>query len=498
MCLPSVPVSDEILGGFELFGKVESVEIINDKPSPHIALDGHKTDVTHEAYVTFADSYDAFKAIKSEMLPKNIIDLLPADTWHQPDYKSDTNNSAKWVIKCDHKCAKRSQEPDLSREFSDLSIQADEMLCEHSVTAFDLNLELGTKLGSIRNTLLKIRPYVGHLSMNVYYGFDNDALEDAIDRGSFHRRVMEIIGTLGAGPKLQEMTIDGSGITSEMLKCLAPILKQIEVLTIGSSCANVLYLLPKFCPNVHRFCLLTQNWKGDGADMVVEQWPSLNSFMLRSLELDVDNVTESGRKFRRFLALNTQIETLEIEVIADNSLLKLIGKSMRNLTELTVNRISFDGVGGMIDQMVRMKHLNSILIPTFILKTCHFKSLVSLVECCSKMKRLKMTTLLQHYTLDEDLHTGEFPIKFHNNCNCHGPNSRALTFYDNADSVDLPKDKAVLALMVSVSRGLKIKDNTLESRINTMFKQTKKFYPNVLKASIIEMTEASVYTHIAY
>lgn len=208
---------------------------------------------------------------------------------------------------------------------------------------------------------------------------------------------------------------------------------------------------------------------------------------------------DDERKFRKFISMNQQLDTLDLGTIVDNSLLKTVAKNIRNIKHLTVKRFDFDASDGMIDQLVRMKHLATIFIPTYTFKTNNFKSLLSCVESFSKMKRLKMSTLLQNYVLtDEDPFTNveDFPIQYHSDCNCHGPNSRAFTFDEKNKGVDLPKNKAIVAIMVGVSRDLIAADKTLHSRLLTMFKATNKFFPNVLKSIVIEQPHRLVYTHI--
>lgn len=292
------------------------MEIVNKTPSKHVDLGGDQRDVTHEAYVTFKHSSDAYKAIRSEVFPKNIINLVPADTWHQPDYKTDKHKPFKGLIECNHRCEKRSQEQEISRAFDDLSIQDQDILCDHMVTEFVLELKPGTKLNTVRRMLRGIRPYVGNLSLNLHAGFDDDALDECIDQGSFQRRVMEVIGMNGAGPKLTEMKIDGiGGFTTAMLECLAPLLRPLEALTIDTNYCNVLYLLPKFCPNLYLLRMLSEDWKGESA--AVQAWPSLKCMLLRSVTLDVDSDSDSGRKFRQFLSQNPQIESMELDIIVD-------------------------------------------------------------------------------------------------------------------------------------------------------------------------------------
>lgn len=478
-----------------MFGDVENVEIVNDKPNS--TINAKKMDVTHEAYVIFVHSSDAYKALKSNIWPTNISNLVPADTWHQPDFKDNDHKPIRGIIECNHRCGMDA----ITVAVNDLSIDSEKSTCEHTATQFVMDLKRGAKLRDIRKILRSVRSSTDHLTLRVHNGFEDDALEDCIDLGSFQKRVLEIIGLNGAGPKLNELTIEGIGsISHAMLECIAPLLKPLETLNIDCIFCNCLYILPKFCPNVVDMNLSGQFWKGDGGDTVLQTWPSLESLTIRADLCDVVGDSDSETRLRRFIAINQQLETLELGIVTDNALLKAVAKNIRNLKNLTIKRVSFDGSGGMIDSLVRLKHLASIFVPTIIFKTSDFKTLLSCVECFSKMKRLKMSTLLQNYVLNEDdslASVDDFPIQFHDDCSCHGPNSRAFTFNDKNKGVDLPKKKAILAIMVGVSPHLKANDKTLESRILNMFKGTTKFYPNVLKSCVIEEPDRLIYTHIS-
>lgn len=281
-------------------------------------------DVTHEAYVTFVQSSDAYKTVTSDVMVKNVATIAPADTWHQPGYKEVKEIPIQGFIKCNHKCGMDA----ITYAVNDLSIDQDKGICEHTAMEFVLDLKAGAKLNEIRRILRSVNSSTNHLTLKIHNGFDRDALEDCIDTGNFQKRVMEVIGMNGAGPKLRELTIDGLGsISSEMLKCLAPLLKPIETLNIESSCCNVLYLLPKFCPNVTEMSLCGRKWKGESADP--QHWASINCLSIKSSLIDIDgnsnifyefNISyfililffiqfltgdpDDERKFRKFISMN--------------------------------------------------------------------------------------------------------------------------------------------------------------------------------------------------
>lgn len=488
-------MKEEILYAFESFGKVDSVEILNDKSSIYFKADD-EIPVTHEAYVMFKNSVDAYTTLKSRIFPKNLVLLVPADTWRQPDYKLSDEKPFKGVIKCDHRCEMES----FTREFEGMTLHREESLCEHTVTNFELELKEGTTLNEIRKILRCVMTTVGHLELKFFVEFDSHEDKDCIGRADFQRRVIEVIGKYGVGPKLEALTIVGlAGFSMTMLQCLSSVLKPLTELNIFARYCNILYVLPLFCPKLETLILSGMEWEGIGATETIQSWPTLEFLVFKGLTLDNDSDSDSGKRFRRFISLNPQLTTMDLDVIVDNSLLKSIGKSMRNLHTLTFTRESFDNVGGMIDQLVRLKHLEAILVSTLVFKTNHFKSLISCVECLSKKKRLRMSTLIQNYVLNEDEPMSldcSVPVKYHNNCNCHGDN-RVITFAETGDSVDLPKNKSVIAIMVCVSHHLKQADKTLESRISTMFKGTTKFYPNVLKTTTIEEEDRLIFVQIA-
>lgn len=490
----------EIRGVFERFGDVESVEMVKPGVSSHIGGHGNKATVEFEAYVQFKQSIDAYKTIKNELFPKNLTHLVPADTWHQPEYNAQHNRlKPKLIFECKHtKCDKPIAE--LECALDELSLCGADMMCEHASIKYELDLESGTTLDEVRRKLLYVKPFLGDLTLTLCSGFDTEFDEDSIEKGNFQRRLIEIIGTNAAGPKLREMSINEiGGISKMMLDHLAPALKRLTTLTIDTDYCNILYLMHFYCPNLVTFNLLGKQWQGDGDDANIQTWPTLTRLVLRGISLDVNSDTDEGKRLRRFIKVNPQLNSLEIDFMVDNTLLKVICKGLRDLKLLTIDRNTFDGVGGIFNHLARLKRLQTVMISTWLFKTSHFKSLLSCIECFSKMKRLELSTMLQTYVHDEKkvIFIQKFPVTYHHDCNCHGQDSRFLTFGDHTDPIPLPKDKQSTVIVVAVARDLKLADHTLEARINTMFRATKKFYPNVQKTIVIPEDKRFVFLHVA-
>ncbi|XP_055326072.1 uncharacterized protein LOC129579912 [Sitodiplosis mosellana] len=428
---------------------------------------------------------------------KNLTHLVPADTWHQPEY-TNKSETRKAYIECNHKCDKPIA--DMTCAIDELSLRGTEVMCEHTVIDVDLELKAGTTLGKVRRDLLNIKPFVGHLKLRMCYGFKTAADEDGVGKGDFQRRLMEIVGMNAAGPKLQELTIRGiGGVSKALLNSLAPTLKPLKTLTIDTDCCHILYLMHTFCPNLVTFHLLGREWQEDAENINIQSWPTLTRLVLKGVPLNVDSDTDDGKRFRRFIKLNPQLDSLEVDFMVDNSLLKVIAKGLRDLKLLTIGRDTFEGIGAIFNHLVRLKRLQTIMVTTWIFKTCHFKSLLACVECFSKMKRLELSTLQQTYSREEKkvVVIEDFPVTYHSNCNCHGQDSRVLTFGDHTDPITLPKNKRTLTILISVAGDLKSADDTLEARIFTMFKAAKKFYPNVHKSTVIQEDERFVFLHVA-
>lgn len=490
----------EIRAVLEQFGDVESIEILQRESTFMIqrkkGFKRRKAAIMYSAYVQFKQSEDAYKAINSPISLKNLVRLLPADTWHQPEYKECIEKPNAYY-KCNHICNKSAEE--LTCTLDELLVCESEELCEHAI---DYHLELlpGTTLNMVRRNLRCIKPYIGHLRVTLFEGFENESPEDCVQKYNFQRRLMEIIGMNAAGPKLHEMTITGiTGITKIMLDFLAPALKPLTALTIKTGHCNILYFVQHFCPKLTSFHFIGSTWEGDVKDVRIHSWPTLNRLALRCAPFKTKSDSDDGKRIRLLMTSNPQIETLEMDFEIDNSLLNVISKGIHNLRSLTINRKSFDNNPSIFKSLIRLKRLESFMVTTWIFKTCHFKSLVGCVECFSNNKRLKIATMVQTYvrggvkTIDLD----EFPVIYHQNCICHGPDHRLLTFAGHTDAIILPKHKRTLALLILVARDLKTTDNTLEARIFTMFKGTKNFYPDVHKTTIIEEDDRFVFLHVA-
>ncbi|XP_055304287.1 uncharacterized protein LOC129569473 [Sitodiplosis mosellana] len=490
--------TEEIRDAFGDYGDVESFEILKQKASPQIGMNVNEEGVAHEAYVTFKQSLDAYKTVMSRFVRGNLIYLVPADTWHQPDYKDSVQLMG--YIRSTHKCDNAIA--DMACSFEELSLRGDEMLCDQTVIEFELELKPGVTLAEMRRNLLCLMPKANHLKLTLCDGFGSDADADCVDECNFHRRVLEVIGMIAAtGPKLEEMTIGGFGqITENMLKCLAPALQPLNALAIYTDGFNVLFLLHTFCPNLVTFEMLSEIPQDDGDDTPIQSWPTLTELVLCSDKFNAEIDTQNSMRLCRFLSLNPQLRTLDVNFVlaVDNSLLKVIADSIRELKTLAFNQAAFGDVD-VYNHLGRLEHLESIRITTNIFKTCHFGSLFACVERFSKMKRLKMATLQQNFTPNntDPIFLDYFPITHHYNCVCHDRYSQVLTFADRTDSISVPKDKRTLAILIGVARELKIADDTLDARISTLFAETKMFYPNVHKTTIIQEDDRSVFLYVA-
>lgn len=211
---------------------------------------------------------------------------------------------------------------------------------------------------------------------------------------------------------------------------------------------------------------------------------------------------EGNRKLQRFLELNPQIHTLQIDSIIDLEILTAIGKTLKDLNTLAFVRPNFEGLNLMLDNLTGLTNLNGLKFSALEVKKSDLNALAKCAKRLSRLPQLQLITIFMNCEPDagdgddsndaEDFeHFKEFNITHHHNCKCHGPN-RILSF--DKKKIEVPEESAVLALIVNTKPPCASKDKTLKPSILKAFKKTTKYFPNIVAE--IQQSEDDSYLYI--
>lgn len=317
----------------------------------------------------------------------------------------------------------------------------------------------------------------------------------------YEKRLVQVVANNCVGGKLQAASIVIKRLISpEMLRWMAPLLQPIISLIVDSPVnAHLLYGLAKFCPRV-RMLRFLGTWFGN-EDEPILNWPSLKVLVLTHPYLDVKSYTDNGKKFRRFLELNPQLDSLFFETTIDIELLKGIIDNLVNINMLSFCRLNYYRFGLILEHLTKVELLEAINIKFIVAEKDDLEMMVIGIERFGQMKSIKLIVLVQNYmpnTAQKEAFTmmNSFPITDHRKCACHYK-QRLLDFDGVLPNLEVPDEVPVLAIIINTNNPIKSQDKSLESDILNALNQTKESFPNVIRFEVLKEENHNIYVHIA-
>lgn len=466
---------------FEAYGSVQSVDTVNKES---IGANAIKTSDVQEAYVTFAQSEDAYNGFMANRRGSKAIKVLPADTWRQPGVNVIPFEEVK------------ATNPDCGEKVS--ISDGFKNMCDCGQMVMTVHLRQPLCLKRVLEAFRPMKNRINH-SKIIFDVQPNDIHVNCLTNDEYVKRAIQVICTC-TGERLKELTIyDVKTMTIDLLDDLAPMLQRLEHLTLTiNSNASVLYALPEYCPNLTDLSLNSMSWDGECSDSVVQSWPSICDLTLAG-NLKIDNETETGENFQRFIELNPQLKSLQLDTIVDNAMFTTITKHLPNLTHLGFGRMTYDDIERPLDQLDQLKHLISLKISTLKVEK---NGLIAMQTCAKrfrKMEKLKTAILFQNLepdTLQKEEYVRLFSVamKEHDGCVCHG-SQRTLEIENHM--IKLPKDRPVLIVCVN-TKNFDSADIALMPKVIIGFEQTKQFYPNVIDKILVEGEDNFLSIYVSY
>lgn len=501
---------------FSKFGPIQRVERITSSAA------NSKPDI-YEAYILFKhseDAYNAFMANRDDSKSsEEVIGVLPVNTW-----------------KLERSISQKSELAELSRRIVDIDNEDDD-----TQFIYKMFITPGMLLRVFRLFILKSKDFLTGLYL--HYGLDplddSDDNTDEDDDGDssdksenekpinkndptietncittheFEKRIAELV-VKNIGKPFTTLTLQKSTITMEMLQWFAPALKQLNDLRIHTEFdCSLLYAMHGYCPNVRSFHLDGDGWEGEFDPVAVEKWPSLRDLYLNISDMDDEVLCDEGnRKLQKFIEINPQLHTLQIDSIVDLEIVTAIGKTLKDLNALAFVRPSFEGLNLVLDNLAGLTKLNGLKFSALEVKKSDLNALAKCAKRLSRLPELQLITIFMNcepdtgvrgggdgdddgdgYNDDEDFeHLKEFNITHHHNCKCHGPN-RILSF--DKKKIEVPEQSSVLVLIINTKPPCTSKDKTLKASILKAFKKTTKYFPNIIEE--IQQAEEDNYLYI--
>ncbi|XP_055326280.1 uncharacterized protein LOC129580110 [Sitodiplosis mosellana] len=487
---------DLIREEFAKYGAIKAVEMLT---NPADYQDEAAAELS-EAYVTFVQSKCAYQAFmahrKYGKFPKEAITVLPADSWRQGDVLSNASLGFRKA-----RTSLEEENLALNEAMSQLFIKNEQQ--------FQLKKKLLVDMGadfSLKKWLLIARNLKDDLEYLILkFSSKSDEANSNQNRltiDEYEKRVVQVMASNCVGESFSAMSIvSKNSISMEMLRCMAPLLKPLVSLIVENRLnAHLVYALPEFCPRM-RMLRLLGTWDGQYQDQPVVNWPTLHILIFMNRTLDVKSYTEDGKKFRRFIESNPQLEMLLFDTIIDIELLKGIVDNLANIKVLSFRRLNYYRFSLILEHLTKAELLESISITFNIAEKVDLEKISIMVERLGQMKDMKLVTLMQNYmpnTAQKENFTmlSSFPITEHRNCECH--NKQRLLAFDGVipDQV-VPDDVPVLVIVINTNNPSKSQDKSLESDIWNVLDDTKKSFPNIIRFEELKDGNHSVYVYIA-
>lgn len=492
-------IADVIRGEFAKYGAIKAVEMLNHAAGYHEAA---ATELV-EAYVTFVQSKCAYQAFtahrKHGKFPTEAITVLPADSWRQ----SDDQSSAGLSFRKNQRLEKAMNEEDVApiEAMSQLSMEK-ESIKQVETKQLLVNMDTDTSLKKRLSIARSLTDELEYLILK----FPTKPVETSNNQnrltiGEYEKRVVQIMASNCVGDFFTALSIViAHSISTEMLHWMSPLLKPLYSLIVDSPLnARLIYLLPKFCPRM-RMLRLMGTWDANHEDEPVENWPSLKILVLMHKSLDVKSYTEDGKKFRRFIELNPQLEMLFFDTIIDIELLKGIVDNLKNIKSLSFGRLNYYRFSLIIEHLAKAESLESINLKFNIAEHSDLEKINILAERLGQMKNMKLMSLIQNYMPNVGFEKfnmlSNFPITEHRNCECHHQ-QRILNFDNLIPDLVVPDNAPVLVIVINTNNPSKSRDKSLESDIFDTLNETKKHFPNVILFEELKEKNQSVFVYIA-
>lgn len=330
---------------------------------------------------------------------------------------------------------------------------------------------------------------------------------NCIAQHEFEKRIAEVV-VKNIGKKFTTLLLKKRSVSKEMLQWFAPVLKQLIDLRIHSDFdCSILYALHEYCPNVRSFHLEGNGWEGEFDQTAAENWPSMKDFYLNISDMDDDILCNEGnRKLQKFIEVNPQIRTLQIDSVVDLEIVTAIGKTLKDLHTLAFVRPNFEGLNSVLDNLTSLTKLHGLKFSALEVKKGDLNALTKCAKRLSRLPELQLITIFMNCEPDyggggdgsdndndEEYfgHLKDFNISHHQDCVCHGPH-RILSF--DKKKIEVPENNAVLALIVNTRPPCATKDKTLKATILKAFKKTTKYFPNIVEQT--QQAEEDSYLYI--
>ncbi|XP_031619112.1 uncharacterized protein LOC116338162 [Contarinia nasturtii] len=482
--------NDDIRKYFELYGNVELVETVNGQSVDESAS---ITPNIHEAYVTYVRSSDAFMAFSKNRVNSNAIKVLPADTWHQAGFELKDFGASTFVSDTTHHCndPKWPKHEVRAIDLDELSNLSDHF-CEHTELTLRIPFEK-RNLKIIRKTVRPLKLQLRKLTL------DFDFIEKDINCLSFDeyiKRVVEILCS-SVGDKFCSLSINGPALTTEMLDNFTPMLRRLTELSATFQSTKVsIYDLRDYCPSLEDLLIFAKSWERSVTD--IRHWPSLTVLAILG-EMKFQQNSEDGRRFGRFIELNPQIETLEITVVIDIHMCKLITEKLPKLKIFTFVRETYTDIDLVLDMLGHLKQLEMIKMSILNVKK---GELWAMVKCAEKLRKMELKTGVLFQNYDPDSVIAEqydrlitHAVKLHDDCECH-ESKRVVEFSDTVGDITIPHDGPMFIAIVNSVNFNETGDEELFGKIFHTAQATEQFYPNSFQPIIAECDDTFTYIFI--
>lgn len=457
-----------------------------------------------ESYVLFQQSHSAFRAIRNGiMTASQLQQIVPADTWHQPDSWNMWNEihpNKDFILKLNDDCLFeifKYLDLDALVQMANVCTKFKDLLNEfyfpkfktHTIFVFHASLKV------VRQTMKCIGPHLVHLYLR-YQNYDDSTAN--YNQSEYEERVTYKV-LQNIGKSLKRLTVrkpQGRKPSSKLFDLFVPALCQITFLEWDAefNCDTV-ERLRDLCPYLETLVLKKRIFECHNNHKIVNlHWPTLKSIetfqYMSAMELPCQQF------FEKFIQSNAQLKQLKLTNVNDN-LFKVVTKYAPNLEYLEMLQ-NFDLCGIHFESTLHLlDSLKQLKIFVIRVQTIDNLSVVeNQIKCLSQMKQLKLIVLLHNYS-PSVWPPEQFPFAHYFSDILIEGNQMKLRIGDNATNIDFFMDKTTLVNIINSNNPHESSYSTLQQEIQTLFEFSTRYFPQCKQMITFENTDCYQHIHVS-
>lgn len=447
-----------------------------------------------EAYVQFERSDSAFQAFeairKGKTHPSNVLSIVPADTWHQPDIHSLWNTidvqKSMFVNLYDDCLFEICQHLDLDNlvNLSQTCQRFHDFLHEFYFPKYKVYAVhfYRNSVNSLRRTMKCIGPYQVELTLD-YRCYKSDDDTHCLETDHEQRATFKVLQHLGN--RLEKLKVLSEGpLSNKTMQLLAPALRQITCLEWNAwlDC-DTIQTFHQLCPRLEKLVMRKRLFTCRKNHNVTLEWPTLKSIEAKHFISCFDSACHQF--FERLIQTNKQLQMLNLNNVNSN-LFRILSENLEYF-EIHQNNdmpvLDTEQSYGLLKSLAKLK-----VLVIRVKSTKALNEVPSQIKYLSQLKQLDAIVMVRNYS------PSEWPFEyfpFAHFCSKISikDNNIRLEIGNHSANIEYSTDTTTLVNIVNTINPNATWHRTIRQDVVTMFQSSKLFFPNERQSLIFENSE---------